>query len=112
MGEYVFSDYTIELMQEDDGSWFAEVIECLGCMAAGDSPTDTVDRLRRSFDVWCEDVIANGGSIPKPIPRCASASRVCAVCGGSVEEPKTKRHGIGDGWVTFECDSKYHDRRG
>jgi len=45
-------------------------------------------------------------------PACNGYGHVCAVCGGSVEEPKTKRHGIGDGWVTFECDSKYHDRRG
>jgi antitoxin HicB len=61
-----FEDYTIGLVQEEDGSYFAEVVELNGCFAAGDDPSDAVEMLRGSFDIWIEETVERGRPIPGP----------------------------------------------
>jgi antitoxin HicB len=61
-----FEDYTIGLVQEEDGSYFAEVVELNGCFAAGDDPTDAVEMLRGSFEIWTEDARERGRPVPGP----------------------------------------------
>jgi antitoxin HicB len=62
-----FEDYTIDLVQEEDGSYFAEVVELNGCLAAGDDPNDAVEMLRGSFEIWMEEAVQRGRPIPPPI---------------------------------------------
>lgn len=61
-----FEEYAIELVPEDDGTYVAVIPDLPGCMAAGDDANDAIERLRRSFDLWTEDVLADGGEVPAP----------------------------------------------
>lgn len=61
-----FEDYTIDLVQEEDGSYFAEVVELNGCFAAGDDPNDAVEMLRGSFEIWTEEAVRRGRPVPPP----------------------------------------------
>jgi len=61
-----FEDYTVDLVREDNGSYFAEVVELNGCFAAGDDPNDAVEMLRGSFDIWIEETSKRGHPIPGP----------------------------------------------
>jgi antitoxin HicB len=61
-----FEDYTIDLVQEEDRSYFAEVVELNGCFAAGDDPNAAVEMLRGSFDIWIEEASKRGRPVPGP----------------------------------------------
>jgi predicted RNase H-like HicB family nuclease len=59
-------DYTVDLEQETDGSYVAEVVEMPGCLAAGADPNEAVSMLRDSFVLWVEETVASGRPVPAP----------------------------------------------
>lgn len=63
---YLSLPYTIELIREDDTTWFARVIELPGCMTEGDGPEDAVAMIRDAMAGWIEIALEDGRSIPEP----------------------------------------------
>jgi predicted RNase H-like HicB family nuclease len=61
-----FEDYTVDLEQESDGSYVAEVVEMPGCLAAGADPNEAVSMLRDSFALWVKETLAAGRPVPPP----------------------------------------------
>ena len=61
-----FEDYTVDLEQEDDGSYVAEVVELPGCLAAGVDPNEAVLLLRDSFELWIAETVAAGLPVAAP----------------------------------------------
>jgi predicted RNase H-like HicB family nuclease len=62
-----FEDYTVDLEQEADGSYVAEVVEMPGCLAAGADPNEAVSMLRDSFALWIGECAAGDRSVPPPM---------------------------------------------
>jgi predicted HicB family RNase H-like nuclease len=62
-----FDRYAIELLTEVDGTWCASLVEIPGVTAAGDDPTQTLDMLRDSFELWTADARSKGDEVPAPL---------------------------------------------
>lgn len=66
---YLALPYTIELIREDETTWFARVVELPGCMTEGDSAADAVAMIQDAMAGWIELALADGRPIPPPSPR-------------------------------------------
>lgn len=66
---YLSLPYTIELIREDETTWFARVVELPGCMTEGDSATDAVAMIQDAMAGWIELALNDGRPIPHPSPR-------------------------------------------
>ena len=51
---------------EEDNSYIAEVPELAGCMADGQTYSETVSNVETIIDEWIETAKALGRTIPKP----------------------------------------------
>lgn len=63
---YMSLPYTIELLQEKDGSYFIKVKELNGCMSVGDTPNEAVEMIHEAMEAWLYEAIESGISIPEP----------------------------------------------
>lgn len=63
---YLALPYTIELVREDDSTWFARVPELPGCMTEGNSPTEAVQMMYDAMSAWLEVALADGQPVPEP----------------------------------------------
>ncbi len=59
--------FTIELEQEDDGRWIAEVLEIPGVMTYGDTPPQAVANTKALLLRVLADRIEHGEEIPQSI---------------------------------------------
>ena len=66
---YLSLPYTIELIREDETTWFARVVELPGCMTEGDSAPDAVAMIQDAMAGWIELALADGRPIPQPSSR-------------------------------------------
>lgn len=64
--EYLNLPYTIELLQEKDGSWFVAIKELPGCMSVGETPDEAVAMIRDAQHAWLEIALEDGMVIPEP----------------------------------------------
>ena len=65
---YLSLPYTIEMVREDEATWFARVLELPGCMTEGDSPEDAAAMIRDAMAGWLELALEDGKPIPEPRP--------------------------------------------
>ena len=59
--------YTREVILNEDGTWFARVIEFVGCMSKGDTAEEAIENLESSMSAWVNARIAEGESIPETL---------------------------------------------
>jgi antitoxin HicB len=59
--------YTYKLISDDDGTWFARVVELDGCMTTGTTYDDALAMLEDAKHGWLETAQALGVSIPAPL---------------------------------------------
>ena len=64
--EYMKLPYTIELVQEEDGTYFVKVKELPGCMSVGKDPNEAVGNVRDAMRGWFEAAIEDRMEIPTP----------------------------------------------
>jgi len=65
---YLSLPYTIEIIREDDETWFARVKELPGCMTEGDSAQDAAEMILDAMAGWIEIALEDGQTIPEPRP--------------------------------------------
>ena len=58
--------YTREFIQEDDGSWFARIVEFQGCMTVGETREEADQMLDDAALGWLEVALKDGDPIPPP----------------------------------------------
>ena len=63
---YLELPYTRELVREDDGTWFARVLELPGCMTVGGTQQQALDMLDDAMTAWLRVKISDHESIPEP----------------------------------------------
>jgi antitoxin HicB len=59
--------YTRELIKNEDGTWFARVVEFIGCMTEGSTPEEALENLDDAMAAWVEVHIEDGDAIPPPL---------------------------------------------
>lgn len=58
--------YTRELIRNEDGTWFARVVEFTGCMTEASTAEKALANLTEAMAGWIEVHLADGDSIPPP----------------------------------------------
>jgi predicted RNase H-like HicB family nuclease len=59
--------YTRELVKNEDGTWFARVVEFVGCMTEGNTSEEAMNHLDEAMEAWVESHLDDGGVIPPPL---------------------------------------------
>jgi len=67
LSDYLSKPYTRELIKNEDGSWFARVMELQGCMSEGKTEKDALKNLDDAMRGWLEVAIEDGEAIPEPL---------------------------------------------
>ncbi len=65
---YLQLPYTIQITPpaEPGQDWFAQVVELRGCMTQAPTRDEVLLRIEEAKQLWLEDAIADGESIPEP----------------------------------------------
>ncbi len=59
--------YTRELIKNEDGTWFARVVEFAGCMTEGNTSEEAIESLDDAMVAWVEVHLEDGDPIPPPL---------------------------------------------
>ena len=65
---YLSLPYTVQLIREDQETWFARVVELPGCMTEGDSAQEAAEMILDAMTGWIEIALEDGHAIPEPRP--------------------------------------------
>lgn len=63
---YMALPYSILLIPEEDGGWFAQVPELPGCMTYGDTQQEVLELIEDAKRLWLEVNLEKGRPIPEP----------------------------------------------
>ena len=58
--------YTRALIPEEDGTWFAQIVEFPGCITAGKTAAEAVSMLDDAMTGWLKVSLQDGDAIPEP----------------------------------------------
>jgi antitoxin HicB len=64
--DYLSLPYTIELTQDEQVGWFAQIRELVGCASDGKTPEEAVSSVREAMCDWIRVGLDNGDDIPLP----------------------------------------------
>lgn len=64
---YMALPYARQLIRNQDGSWFAQIVEFVGCMTEGATQVEALANLEEAMEGWLEIHIAEGNAIPEPM---------------------------------------------
>jgi antitoxin HicB len=59
--------YTRELIKNEDGTWFARVVEFPGCMTEGETAEAAIENLDEAMAAWVEVKLEDHDAIPAPL---------------------------------------------
>ena len=59
--------YARELIKNEDGTWFARIVEFPGCMTEGETAEGALENLDDAMAAWVEVKIEDGDHIPVPL---------------------------------------------
>ena len=65
--EYLSKPYARELIKNEDGTWYARVVELKGCMTEGDTEEEALEALDDAMKGWLEVAIEDKEPIPEPL---------------------------------------------
>ena len=63
---YMALPYTIELIPDSDGYWFAQIPVLKGCMTNGSSQVDALEMIEDAKRAWLTAALQLGIDIPEP----------------------------------------------
>ncbi len=66
---YLGLPYSVELVPEDDGSYFVRIPDLPGCMSAGETPEEAIAMIREAMVGWLEVALKHELAIPEPRPQ-------------------------------------------
>jgi antitoxin HicB len=61
--------YTVVLEREPDGGYVATIPVLPGCVSQGDTREEALDNIREAIELYIEDCIAAGESVPEEAER-------------------------------------------
>lgn len=63
---YLAMPYTRELVPEDNGTWYARILELPGCMTVGDTQAEALTNLDDAMATWIQGKLEDRESVPEP----------------------------------------------
>jgi predicted RNase H-like HicB family nuclease len=63
-------------MPDQDGGYYAEILEFPGCRAEGDTPSETYENLDRAAESWIEACFEADQEIPEPFNNLGFSGRI------------------------------------
>jgi antitoxin HicB len=64
---YLKMPYTRELIRNEDGTWFARIVEFTGCMTEGDTQAEALAMLDDAMKGWIDVQKGEKNPIPEPL---------------------------------------------
>lgn len=68
---YLTLPYTTQISppdpEQENGDWFAEIVELPGCMAQAETREETLKLLEESKEEWLNLALEIGKAIPEPV---------------------------------------------
>lgn len=64
--EYLKEPYGRVLVPEEDGSFYAKILEFPGCFSLGDTAEEAFQNLEEAAGLWVESELEDGHTIPRP----------------------------------------------
>jgi len=64
--EYLKLPYTIEVIRDETGGYFAKVLELPGCMTQADDFVELAEMIKDAMTAWIETALADGEPVPEP----------------------------------------------
>lgn len=64
---YLALPYPIEVIQEDESTWFARIPDLPGCITEADTAEEVMAMIRDAQTVWIESSLELGRHIPEPM---------------------------------------------
>ncbi len=64
--EYLKLPYTIEVVRDETGGYFAKVLELPGCMTQADDFVELAEMIKDAMTAWIETALADGEPVPEP----------------------------------------------
>jgi antitoxin HicB len=58
--------YSIRIIKQSDGGYFAKVDELKGCMTQGENLEETVKNIQEVMELWLQSAMEQGLEIPEP----------------------------------------------
>jgi antitoxin HicB len=78
--QYLELPYHVSLVRGEDergkSGWSASVDELPDCTAAGKSPEEAVQRLRKAMEIWISDALQRNEEIPEPRSTSTASGRL------------------------------------
>lgn len=68
LAHYLSLPYSIELIPDEDGYWFANIPLLPGCITQGTSRHEALEMLDEAKTIWLETALSEGIEIPTPPP--------------------------------------------
>ncbi len=65
---YLSLPYSILLIPEEEGGWFAKIPELPGCMTFGDTQQEVLELIEDAKLGWLSVAVEEGDPIPEPEP--------------------------------------------
>jgi antitoxin HicB len=63
---YMNLPYTIKMIPEEAGGYFAEIEELPGCMSQGETQKETLENIEDAKRMWLESMLKKNQTIPEP----------------------------------------------
>ena len=63
---YLNLPYTIEVVRDESGGFFAKVLELPGCMTQAENFTELAEMIHDAMVAWIETALADGDTVPLP----------------------------------------------
>ncbi len=64
--EYLKLPYTIEVIKDESGGYFAKVLELPGCMTQADDFAELAEMIQDAMSAWIETALVDGEPVPIP----------------------------------------------
>jgi antitoxin HicB len=74
--EYLKKPYARILTPDENGGFYAEILEFPGCFAEGETPNETFEALERAAQSWIEAALERDQEIPEPSTSQGYAGKV------------------------------------
>ena len=116
---YLGLRYPVQLVESDEGGFFAKVPDLPGCMSQGETQEEALANVREARGLWLEDAVEAGDEIPEPATAAQYSGRFLARVPRSLHERLARaaeRDGISlnqlvvsllaAGSVTWEIDAR------
>jgi antitoxin HicB len=65
--EFLKKPYSRVVVPEEDGTFRGEILEFPGCIATGETASETLARLEDVAESWLESMLARGQPVPEPL---------------------------------------------